>query len=391
MPAKSVTSITLLVLVLLATNVGRVHAAEPLPNEVLEQQLRELETDTLEEQLRELEETYQGYIPDISLRSILSMLKGEKEFSFGALFHGVVRYFLREIIVQFSLLVKLVILAVFTVVIGKLQGAFGSTISQIAYTVAYLVLMVLAVESFALAIGVARDAITDMLSFMVAVFPLLLTLLASLGHMVSVAMFDPLLVMASQAVGNLVCFVVLPLFYAAGVLTLVDNMSDSISIGRIANLVKTAGAVVLGTAFTVYTGLTIMRGSAGAVADGIALRTGKYVTKSFLPVVGSMIADAFETVLGCSLLLKNALGVFGLVLVMIICSFPALKITAFIFIYRLAAACIEPLGDERIPRSLSAVASVLTYVLAAVITIAVMLFIVITVTVIAGNAAVMLR
>ena len=47
------------------------------------------------------------------------------------------------------------------------------------------------------------------------------------------------------------------------------------------------------------------------VADGISLRTAKYLTKTFILIAGSMFADTLEVVVGGSLDQERS-GCFGL-------------------------------------------------------------------------------
>ncbi len=127
------------------------------------------------------------------------------------------------------------------------------------------------------------------------------------------------------------------------------------------------------------------------MADGVALRTSKFLAGAVIPVVGGMMADAMEVVMGGSLLIKNAIGVFGMATLLVMLAFPLLKIFALVIIYRVATALVEPISDARLVDALGAMANTLTLVMAAVATAALMFFIVITVVVGVGNLAAVVR
>jgi len=128
-----------------------------------------------------------------------------------------------------------------------------------------------------------------------------------------------------------------------------------------------------------------------SVADGVALRTGKFTAKAFIPVVGGMFSDAFETVAGASLVLKNSIGAFGAVALIVLCCFPLLKLFAITLIYRGAAALLQPLGEDGVSDTLEAMAQYMYAIIGAVAAVALMFFLVITIIVAAANLMVMVR
>ena len=101
-----------------------------------------------------------------------------------------------------------------------------------------------------------------------------------------------------------------------------------------------------------------------------------------------MLLDA---VMGGSLLLKNALGLTGVLLLGAILLFPICKVLALAIIYRLAAALIQPLGDTLLADTLEEMAGCLFLTFAAVAAVAIMFFAAITVIVGAANLTIMFR
>ena len=104
----------------------------------------------------------------------------------------------------------------------------------------------------------------------------------------------------------------------------------------------------LGVGFTVFLSVTALQALGGAAADGVSLRTAKYMVDHFVPVVGGMFADTMDTLVGASLLIKNAVGVTGLVMLLSACARPMVQTLCTAGIYRICAALTEPLGEQRI-------------------------------------------
>lgn len=127
------------------------------------------------------------------------------------------------------------------------------------------------------------------------------------------------------------------------------------------------------------------------MADGVALRTAKYIAGNFIPVVGRVFADAAETVVGASLLVKNAVGMAGVLVLLLLVAFPALKILILAFVYNLSSAVMQPLGNSPILSCLGIIGKNLLYIFAALATVSLMFFLAITIVISAANVSVMMR
>jgi stage III sporulation protein AE len=134
-----------------------------------------------------------------------------------------------------------------------------------------------------------------------------------------------------------------------------------------------------------------IQGASGAITDGVTIRTAKYVTGNFVPVVGRMFSDASETVVGASLLVKNAVGITGVVILVLLCAFPAVKILVLALIFKASAAILQPMGDSPIIQCLQTIGKNMIYVFAALAAVGFMFFLAITIIITAGNISVMMR
>ena len=68
-----------------------------------------------------------------------------------------------------------------------------------------------------------------------------------------------------------------------------------------------------------------------------------------------------------------------------------MKIMAMVFIYKLAGAVIQPLGEESIVKCLDGMASHLSFIAITVSSVALMFFVAVTVIIASGNITVMMR
>lgn len=364
-----------------------------LAENLARQQSRELDMQEIERFWNELRTKYSGYFPDEKLPEIRRLMFPEdRPFHPGQILGGLLRYFLHEVLFNGKLLVTIVLLTIFTMILETMQTAFErNAVSKVAYGIAYLVLLFLAVGSFRSATGYAGDAIEQMIQFMLAMVPLLLTLLASTGGVVTVAVLHPLIVFMIHTVGTVIHLFVFPLLFFSAVLHIVSSISERYSVTQLANLLRTVGAGAMGVMFTVFLGVLSIQGLTGAATDGVAIRTAKFVAGNFIPIVGKMFSDATDTVLTASMLVKNAIGLAGVVILLFLCAFPAIKILTLALIYNVAGAVLQPLGNSPVVATLQTIGKTLVFVFAALAVVGLMFFLAVTIILTAGNAALMIR
>ena len=392
---RKIMIILLLIAVLSAIFPGRILAESDYdfePNKIFEDQLDGLDLSTLQTFINQIDRDVGEYIPEINPGKIIKdMREGRLDLGFSTILNGLIKYLLHELIAHSSLMGKLVILSVLCAVLSSLLDAFEGSTGKIAHTMIYFVLITIALGSFTMAVNIGRNTIDQMVSLVQALLPILLTLLAAVGGISSTAILHPFLIAALGLLGTLIKNFVLPMIYFFAILTAANHINPKFRVSRLAALFKDIGVASLGLFLTLFVGFLGLQGIAGAVADSVTLKTAKFMTGTFIPVVGKTLADALEVVIGTSLLLKNAVGLVGVIILFILCAFPLIKILSMVIIYRLAVSLIQPFGDNEVADALHAMGNALTLVFAAVTGVALMFFMAISVIVGMGNINVMLR
>lgn len=345
-----------------------------------------VDTRDLERAWQEVQGEYGQYLPEFAWKDLGATV------DFKGLISGLGRYLFHEVVSNAGLLGQLVVLAVLSALLKNLQTSFSSQgVAQICRTVVMMVLLVVGMYSFSLALNLARRTVQTMGQIIASLAPVMLSLMTALGSLAAAGVFQPVVLTAAALVGNAVSNLVLPALMAAAVLAVVDGMTQGIGVKKIAGLLKDSAVWLLGFLLTVFVGVTIVNGGVAAVADGVALRTGKFTAKAFIPVVGSMFSDAFETVAGATLMLKNSIGVFGVIAIVVSCLFPLIKLFTITLIYRGTAALLQPLGEDSVSDTLETMAHYLYAVIGAVAAVGLMFFLVVAVMLAAANLIVMLR
>ncbi len=361
---------------------------------ILEEQTESAETKKIEEQLSkysggETEELIPGYDPQ---KIIDDVAKGNFEFSVGGFLNRILKYLFKEIYLNVGILIKLVVLVILCSILKNLQASFLSeSVGELAFYACYIVIVSILIVSLNSALDMGKEIIDSMVAFMHSTIPVLITLLVSGGNIASGGVFQPILIMIVEIAATIMKNFFIPIIFLSAILSVVNNISDKIQVSKLASFLKQVGTWGLGLILTVFIAVVTVQGSVGAVVDGVTGKTAKFAIGAFIPVAGKYLADAADTVIGCTLLIKNAAGVAVMVGIAAICLIPILKIFALVALYRITCVLIEPVAEKRITDCINDIANSLTFVLGVVASVAFMFLIAITAIITAGNLSAAVR
>lgn len=343
----------------------------------------------LEQAIDEVGEYLGDYLPRETLREIWRQVKsGEVTVDialFGRLAGAVLGQELGGVLRLFA---QLLVLAVF----GMLLAGFSEGgVAKLASAVVSLAAAGLAIRAFVTAGAAAGEAVEVMSGFVYALLPVLLTLLVSLGGGSTVALFNPALLMTISVALHVLRGFVLPLLYVSGALAAGSRLPGGLKLNGLAKLARDLAMGVFTVMLTVFTGLLGLLGLSSAALSGLGYRALKSAGSAFIPVVGRTLADALDSVIGTALLLKNIIGVAGIVILLLICVLPGLKILLLYASFRLAGALAEPLGDSNLAGLLNDMAGVVVLFFAVTAVAGLFFFFLISITIGMGNLMLALR
>ncbi|GAA0482144.1 stage III sporulation protein AE [Salinibacillus aidingensis] len=373
-----------------------VQAAEPNPQQNAErwanQQIQDQSYEKIGDYWSNLKENYGEFLPDLSNKDLTDFMKEDASVSIKSWINGLLKYLFHELLANGKLLGSLILLTLFSVILQTLQNAFESkTVNKVAYAVVYLVLITLALSSFQLAVSYTNNAIDAMSNFMWALLPLILSIMASVGSITSITFFQPIILFLINVSGFLISTFVIPLIFLSALLHIVSSLNENYQATKLANLLRNVGLSVLGVFFTIFVGVISVQGATTAITDGLAVRTAKFVTGNFIPVIGRMFTDAADTMLSASMLLKNTIGIVGVIIVLGVALFPAIKVFVISVIYKLAAAILQPVGGGPVINTMDLISKHIMYIFAALLVVTMMFFFSIVILVAASNLTLMVR
>lgn len=369
-------------------------SCSPMQPDMLERQAKAGGIDKIKDEIEkhtddESMELLEGYDPE---EIISGITEGNFSFSFSGFVNRLLHFLLREFQQNLGLLLKLAILIIICALFKNIQSSFlNESISEIAFFVSYIIIISILLVSFSTTVKIGTDIIDEMIGFMYATLPVLITLLVSGGNITTGGIFQPVMLMAVEVVATIIRNVFIPLIFLSTVLTIVNNISDKIQLTKLAAFMKQITNWALVTIMTVFILIVSLQGSLGAVVDGVTSKAAKFAIGTFIPVIGKTLSDAADTVIGCTLLIKNAAGVAALLGIVVICIVPLLKIISLVALYKAASALLEPISEKRITNCINDVAGSMLQIFAVTAAVAFMFMILVTALISAGNLSAMLR
>ena len=155
---------------------------------------------------------------------------------------------------------------------------------------------------------------------------------------------------------RLVSAVIVPAFVATIVFIVVGNISKTVKLDKLTKVIKSASTWLIGIVFGLFATFLTVQGITGGVVDKFGFNVAKFALSSYVPVLGGYLSDGFDLLSTSLVLVKNALGYSGAVILVCVVLFPLVKVVVFTLVLRLTAAITEPIGDTRISGLLSSVA-----------------------------------
>ena len=311
---------------------------------------------------------------------------GKGNLSFSKICDAVISLLFKEVKTVLSMCITIVVIGIICSLIKNLQSAFSSdSISEIAFYACYALMIIVLTRTFIISLDLAKDIITEISGFMSKLLPILVVMLGVAGGFTESATMDPIVLGTTIIIPKIYLNIILPLILITFVLQFTNNISTEPKISNLCSLVKSAVLWIQGLILTVYIGLLTVRGITASTIDAVTLKTAKFTIDNFIPIVGKTFSDAITSVAGYSLIIKNAIGSGGLIVLILIIIYPIIKIFLSSIILKISSSLLEPIADKRITKAVFSAGDSLVLILSSVLCVSLMFFVLIAMMVSAGK------
>ena len=299
----------------------------------------------------ELDESLQNLFPREKLRFAdvtASMMSGHPEETGKLLLRYLRDQLNYEFLINRKNLVYMLLIAVIAAIFTNFSGAFQSRqVSEISFYVLYMLLITMCLTTFRVAMEGLEGKLEMLLDFMRLLCPgyFMAVSLAS-GTSSSLAFYTMVLIMI-YVVEMLVLRFLLPLINVYIMIQVMNYLVGENILSELADLIRKFITWILHTLLGCVIGLNVIQGLLSPTIDTLKRST---LTKAVeaVPGIGNLFGGVTDVLLGTAVLIKNGIGMAGAVILLLICSVPVMQMAAMTFLYKFAAALVQPVSDKRI-------------------------------------------
>lgn len=360
----------------------------------------ETDVQTMKEQQEEFKiqdfikgaEEYSGeFFDNIDVGDVLEQaIKGEVDNSTFA--KRILNLLGKEVTTNVKSIVSILAIIIIHSVLKSISESLENDgISKLIYYVQYILIVTIIMANFSDIIKLVQDTTSNLLGFMNMLVPLLVTLMLYTGSITTSTVIEPIILFMINFIGNMIQNLIIPLVLIFTSLVVISKISDRVQIDKLSKFLKSGIVWFLGIVLTIFVGVVSLEGTLSSSVDGITAKTSKAVVSSAIPVVGKILGDAVDTVLGCGVVLKNAVGLVGVIIIIGICIMPILKLTVLTASYKLLSALVQPIADKPITSLLEQIGDIFKIFLGILSAMSFMLIIGTTLVLKMSNSAMMYR
>ena len=320
-------------------------------NTYLEEIIKALDFQSMDEYLKEhlrIEMDLAELIGQISINGLEALNKENvTQMFFDTIFY--------EISIARPIFVKMLVFSVLFSVIHRLLVAKKSYVSDMGFLLIYSTLMVLLMQSFFLVRDVAMEGMEGILTFLQALIPTYTMTMVFSGSAVTGAVAYELAFFFIYLIEFLMKNLLSPMVHVFVLVLFWNHLFEEDKLSKLAEFMEKIIGLVLKLAFGAVVGLGVVQSLLSPMKDRLANNV-MLSGVSSIPGLSGAMGSAGEILLSCGMLIKNSVGIVGLMILVVVSMLPVLKIACFWVMYHLLSILLQPIADKRLVECVSGVA-----------------------------------
>ena len=285
----------------------------------------------------------------ISFKEILQALKKGSLDSAGQMFGQMIKEQITGGIYENQqLLFKIACFAVIGAIFTNFAMAFSKEqVAETGFYLTYTLLMTLMMTSFIMTAAIITNVLKSLTGFMKVLLPTFCAALTfTTGSLLSGAYYE--LMMAAIAIADwLMSTLIMKLIQIYVLTALVNHISKEDYLSKLSELLALLIRWSIRTVVGVILGINILQTMLLPAIDR-AKGTAAYKLISALPGVGAAMNTALGAVIGSGVLIRNVLGMGSLIVILLICVVPVVRVCMVFLSYKVVQAVIQPVTDKRL-------------------------------------------
>lgn len=251
-----------------------------------------------------------------------------------------------ELITNRALMIQLISIVLIGSIFVNLSGSFGNGfISDNGFYITYLIITSILLTSFTVSLELVSDSIEKILMFIRIIVPVYLVAMNFVGHAHTALGMYEVIMLIIWLVQTVIIRFILPMIKFYVIISLINNFNKEDSFSRLCKLIKSIVNWIMKTVIIFIVGLNIIKSLINPQIDALEKTT---INKVISAVPGGGILSVLSsTFLGAGMIVKNGIGILGIIILLIVVLIPILKVFFIMLTVRLTSVVIQPIGEKR--------------------------------------------
>mgnify|MGYP004569337155 FL=1 len=336
--------------VLLGGNSIQAYAMEEDQEETLTESVSE--DDTIEEYLEQLDfDEVDSMLAEkgtgITFEGLVQSIIDGEEIDKGELLKKFLTVIFEEVLAfRYDLLQMILLCVVFSILYNFTNIFENPAVTEISFYMVYMLLLVLLLKSFFVLKDVVLVVLEDMLVFLKLLVPTFSLSMVFSGQMTIGTAFYELTFFVIYAIEWLMNNLVVPAIQIYVIVEMMNYLTEEEMLSKLTELIKEGIEWLLKLVFTMVVGINVVQNLLTPVIDSFKSNLISR-TAGMIPGLGTSINAVTEIMVGSGIVIKNGVGVAAILILLVLCAGPVIKVWVMTFLYRMVAAVMQPIADKR--------------------------------------------
>lgn len=349
--------------------------------------------DSMEEQLEKIDfSQIEEYLNDSNINfnlieELKKMINGEYEFNFvdllNVLFSGLVTAIKKSspiIVSIFSIGALSLIFNVFK------EKNLSSKVSEIVFFVFLIAISTILLGYLINIITQCKKTIINLTKIVEIMSPIIISLLVVSGGKISASLLSPTVTFLSSGILATILNILIPVSILVLVLEIISVFSSHVRLNRFSELFTSVLKWILSIIVFIFGVYITVQGIVSGVHDGISIKATKYLLSSSLPIVGGLVKDGFDVLVGGAILIKNSVGICAVIISFLTVVPIVIQLLSFSFLIKFSSGLLDFVADTRFSNLCSAFIKFINYLLAFLIIAIILITVTFIVFIISSNS-----
>ncbi len=311
--------------------------------ETLEQYLAELDFSDIDDFLVKQESTQ-----TLNFQELVKKLSSGEEIDKKWLLEEIFHMVFAEIRTFRGTLVQIVLLCMVFAILYNFADVFENpAVTEISFYIVYMLLLVLLMQSFFILRDISTEVISEMMVFLKVLIPTFTMSMAFSGQITSAAGFYDMTFVLIYGMEWVMQYLIIPSIQIYMVLELMNYLMEEELLSRMTDLLKSSVLWVMKLLFTVVIGINVVQNLLTPVIDTFKTNLISK-TAGMIPGLGTSISAVTEIMVGSGIIIKNGIGLAAVLVLLVLCAGPLIKVGVMAFLYKLLAAIIQPVSGKQL-------------------------------------------